>query len=58
MEVLKGIANTIYDCVQVTVDYLTNNVSDLDAYVKENQVVHEFYEKPCKPLKHWPNRSN
>ena len=53
MEVLKDIANTIYDCVQFTVDYPTNNdsekvpVLDLNVYVKGDQVVHEFYEKPC-----------
>ena len=43
----------IYDCVQFTVDCPSNNdsekvpVLDLNAYVKEDQVFHEFYEKPC-----------
>ena len=53
MEVLKDIANTIYDCVQFTVDCPSNNdsgkvpVLDLNVYIRGDQIVHEFYEKPC-----------
>ena len=53
MDVLKDIANTIYDCVQFTTDCPSNNQSkkvpclDLQVYVKEDQIIHEFYEKPC-----------
>ena len=53
MEVLKNIANTIYDCVQFTVDCPSSNdsgkvpVLDLNVYIRGDQIVHEFYEKPC-----------
>ena len=53
MDVLKDIANTFYDCVQFTTDCPSNNQSkkvpclDLQVYVKEDQIIHEFYEKPC-----------
>ena len=51
--ILRDIANSIYKCVQFTVDFPTNYedkkvpVLDLKLYVKDLQVVHEFYEKPC-----------
>ena len=53
MKVLAEVANTIYKCVQFTVDFPTKNedgmvpVLDLKVAVRDNQVVHEFYEKPC-----------
>ena len=53
MEILKDIANTIYKCVQFTVDcpskYLDGKVPvlDLQVYTRNNQIYHEFYEKPC-----------
>ena len=53
MEVLKEIANTIYECVQFTVDCPSSHqegkvpVLDLKVYTEGNQVLHEFYEKPC-----------
>ena len=53
MNVLKDIANSIYKCVQFTVDVPSNYeekkvpVLDLQLSVKDNQIIHEFYEKPC-----------
>ena len=53
MEVLKDIANTIFPCVQFTVDYPSNYqcekvpVLDLQVYARNDQIFHEFYEKPC-----------
>ena len=53
MGILKDIANTIYDCVQFTVDCPSSNdsgkvpVLDLNVYIRGDQIVHEFYEKPC-----------
>ena len=53
MKILADITNTIYKCVQLTVDYPSNNedkmvpVLDLKVAVNENKLVHEFYEKPC-----------
>ena len=53
MEVLKDMANTVYECVQFTVDCPSSHlegkvpVLDLKVYTKDNQVLHEFYEKPC-----------
>ena len=53
MKVLAEVANTIYKCVQFTVDFPTKNedgmvpVLDLKVAVRDNQVVHEFFEKPC-----------
>ena len=76
MRILAEVANTVYKCVQFTVDYpsrndengkettfcllngnrtrATNNngegmvpVLDLKVAVRENQIVHEYYEKPC-----------
>ena len=48
MGILKDIANTIYDCVQFTVDCPSNNdsgkvpVLDLNVYIRGDQIVHEF----------------
>ena len=53
MEVLKDIANTIFPCVQFTVDYPSNYQSekvpvlDLQVYARNDHIFHEFYEKPC-----------
>ena len=53
MKILAEVANTVYKCVQFTVDFPSKNddnlvpVLDLKVAVKENQLVHEFYEKPC-----------
>ena len=63
MDVLKDIANTIYDCVQFTTDCPSNNKSkkipclDLKVYVKEDQIIHEFYEKPCAAKQVTPYQS-
>ena len=65
MDVLKDIANTIYDCVQITTDCPSNKQSkkvpclDLQVYVKEDQIIHGFYEKPCEviPYKSAPAHS-
>ena len=53
MNILKDIANTIFDCVQLTVDCTSSHqdgkvpILDLKVYTKDNQIYHEFYEKPC-----------
>ena len=53
LNLLKDIANTIYDCVQFTVDCPSSHqeekvpVLDLKVYSKDDQILHEFYEKPC-----------
>lgn len=52
MKVLRDIANSIYKCVQFTIDFPTNYedmkvpVLDLKLSVQDSQLVHEFYEKP------------
>ena len=53
MNVLRDIGNTIYKCVQFTIDCSSLHpelkkvpVLDLQVYVEENQFKHEFYEKP------------
>ena len=53
MNVLRDIADSIYKCVQFTVDVPSNYedgkvpVLDVQLSVKDNQFVHEFFEKPC-----------
>ena len=53
MNVLKDIGNTIYNCVQFTIDFPSSHqeemvpVLDLKVGTKQNQILHEFYEKPC-----------
>ena len=53
MKVLRDIANSIYKCVQFTIDFPTNYedmkvpVLDLKLFLQDSQLVHEFYEKPC-----------
>ena len=53
MNVLRDIANSIYKCVQFTVDVPSNYedkkvpVLDLQLLVKDNHITHEFFEKPC-----------
>ena len=53
MNVLKDVANSIFDCVQFTVDYPSKNengkvpILDLEVAVVDNQMIHEHYEKPC-----------
>ena len=53
MNLLRGIANTIYDCVQFTVDCPSIHqegkvpILYLKVYTKDNQIFHEFYKKPC-----------
>ena len=53
MQVLKEIGNTIFKCVQFSIDCPSLHPStgkvpilDLQVYVKENKFLHEFYEKP------------
>ena len=56
MQILKDIGNSIYKCVQFTIDCPSLHPSgmvpilDLNVYVEDNQIVHEFFEKPvaCK----------
>ena len=53
MNVLKDVANSIFDCVQFTVDYPSKNengkvpILDLEIAVVDNQMIHEHFEKPC-----------
>ena len=53
MKLLAEVANTIFKCVQFTVDFPSKHedgmvpVLDLKVVVRENRLVHEFYEKPC-----------
>ena len=53
MKLLKEVANTVYECVQFTVDFPSAHpekkvpVLDLKVHCKEGQIIHEFYEKPC-----------
>ena len=53
MKVLKEIGNTTFKCVQFSIDCQSLPPSTgkvpilyLQVYVKENQFLHEFYEKP------------
>ena len=53
MNILKDIGNTIYKCVQLSIECPslhpgsnTVPVLNLQVSVKENQFVHEFFEKP------------
>ena len=52
-EVLKEIGNSIFDCIQFTIDVPSLNengrlpVLDLNLRVVNNQFEHEFFEKPC-----------
>ena len=56
MNVLKDIGNSIYKCVQFTIDCPTLHPSgmvpilDIQVYIEHNQLIHEFFEKPvaCK----------
>ena len=63
MEVLKDIANTIFECVQFTVDYPSNYpngkvpVLDLQVNIQNNKFTHEFYEKPCASKMVIPHKS-
>ena len=53
MIVLSAVANSIFDCVQFTVEYPSKNengkvpILDLEVAVQDNQMTHEHYEKPC-----------
>ena len=53
MNVLKEVADQVYNCVQFTVDYPSAHpeksvpVLDLRVYSEGGQILHEFYEKPC-----------
>ena len=52
-EVLKAIGNSIFDCIQFTIDVPSLNESgklpvlDLNLRVVNDQFEHEFFEKPC-----------
>ena len=52
MNALKDIGNSIYKCVQYTIDCPTFHPSgmvpilDLQVYTENNQLVHKFFEKP------------
>ena len=53
MNVLKYIGNSIFKCVQFTIDCPSHHpatgkvlILDLQVYVKDNQFVYEFYEEP------------
>ena len=52
-EVLKDIGNSIFECIQFTIDVPSLNengrlpVLDLNLRVINNQFEHEFFEKPC-----------
>ena len=53
MNVLKLVADTVYICVQFTVDFPSAHedksvpVLDLKVYCEDGQILHKFYEKPC-----------
>ena len=53
MNILKEVADTVYKCVQFTVDFPTAHpeksvpVLDLRVHCEGDQIVHQFYEKPC-----------
>ena len=50
---LNDIANTIYDCVQFTVDCTSSHqegkvpILDQKVKTKDKQILHDFYEKSC-----------
>ena len=52
-EVLREIGNSIFDCIQFTIDVPSQNengrlpVLDLNLRVVNDQFEHEFFEKPC-----------
>ena len=56
MNVLKDIGNSIFKCVQFTIDCPSLHPSgmvpilDLQVYIEDNQIIHKFFEKPvaCK----------
>ena len=53
LNVLSAVANSIFPCVQFTVEYPSKNengkvpILDLEVAVKDNQLTYEHYEKPC-----------
>ena len=53
LNVLREVANSIFQCVQFTVEYPSKNengkvpILDLEVTVIDNQLIHEHYEKPC-----------
>ena len=53
LNVLREVANSIFECVQFTVEYPSKNengkvpILDLEVAVIDNQLIHEHYEKPC-----------
>ena len=64
MMILKDIGNTIFNCVQFSIDCPSQHPStrkvpvlDLQVYVENNQFVHEFYEKPVASNYLIPNSS-
>ena len=52
-ELLKDIGNSIFECIQFTIDVPSLNengklpVLDLNLRVVNDQFEHEFFEKPC-----------
>ena len=53
MNLLKEVADIVYECVQFTADFPTAHseksvpVLDLRVHCEGDQIVHQFYEKPC-----------
>ena len=53
MKMLKEVADSVYKCVQFTVDFPTAHpeksvpVPDLRVHCEENQLLNTVYEKPC-----------